>query len=180
MIVCPESARAHLEEHDPRSAWFAVRVRSNHERIAAAVLSGKGFPTFLPCYHGRRLPSRRSKQIEIPLFPGYLFSRFDPEDRLPVLVTPGLVSIVSFGRVPAPIPESQINAIRTMIDSSLPVQPWPFLQIGQRVRVHAGPLLGLEGFVLSIRKDCRLVISIDLLQRSVAAEIDRDWIHPIS
>jgi transcription antitermination factor NusG len=178
MYVCPAALRA--RSTDTQTAWFAIRVRSNCERTASAVLEGKGFPSFFPCYQGRRIPSRSSKLIDIPLFPGYVFSRFDPDDRLPVLVTPGLVSIVSFGRIPAPIPESQISAIRTMVDSRLRVQPWPFLQVGQRVRIHTGPLVGLEGFVLSLRKDCRLVVSIDLLQRSVAAEIDRDWIVPIS
>jgi transcription antitermination factor NusG len=165
---------------DNQIAWFAIRVRSNCERTVSAVLEGKGYPSYFPCYQGRRNLTRSSKLVDIPLFPGYVFSQFDPEDRLPVLVTPGLVSIVSFGRIPAPIPESQISAIRRMVDSHLRIQPWPFLQVGQRVRVHAGPLLGVTGFVLSFRKDCRLVISIDLLQRSVAAEIDRDWIQPIT
>lgn len=178
MQVCPESART--LPVDQRSAWYAIRVRSNHERTTSAILAGKGFPTFFPRYRGHRFPSASSKLVEIPLFPGYIFARFDAEDRLPVLVTPGLVSIVGFGKIPSPVPEFDITAIRRMVDSGLRVQPWPFLQVGQRVRVHAGPLAGLEGLVLSFRKDCRLIISVNLLQRSVAAEIDRNWVHPIS
>lgn len=161
-------------------AWFALRVRSNCERTTASVLEGKGYQAFVPCYRGRRFPSSPSKNISIPLFPGYIFALFDPDDRLPVLMTPGLVSILGIGKLPVPIPHAEIEAIQRMVASPLHVQPWPFLQVGQRVRVHSGPLVGIEGLVLSLRKDCRLVISVDLLQRSVAAEIDSEWVHPIS
>lgn len=178
MRLCTGSART--LPADQRHAWYAIRVRSNHERTTSDILAGKGFPTFFPRYQGHRFPSASSRLIDIPLFPGYIFARFDAQDRLPVLMTPGLVSIVGFGKMPAPLAEADIQAIQRMVDSGLRVQPWPFLQVGQRVCVHAGPLVGLEGLVLSLRKDCRLIISIHLLQRSVAAEIDRNWVHPIS
>ena len=159
--------------------WFGIRVRSCFERVTASILRSKGYEAFLPELRARRRWSDRIKEIQTPLFPGYVFCRLDPQRRLSVLKTPGVVSVVGFGGVPAAIPDSEIEAIRLMLGSALPVAPYPFLSAGQHVRIVRGPLTGLEGFVLGRRREFLLVISITLLQRSVSVEVEREWIEPI-
>lgn len=161
--------------------WYAIQVRSKFERVASATLSAKGYEEFLPLYNSRRHWSDRLKEVELPLFPGYLFCRFDAQERLlPILTTPGVISIVGAARIPVPIPEQQIDAIRTMICSGLHAQPWPHLAVGSTVVIERGPLAGIEGVTLDVDKRYRLIVSIPLLQRSVAVEIERDWVRPIS
>lgn len=156
--------------------WYAVRVRSNFEQITSTALRGKGYQEFLPTIKSRRRWSDRIKCIDQPLFPGYVFCRFDWRHRVPVLETPGVAGLIAFGKQIASIPEEEIESIRAMLASSLPVQPYPFLCSGQRIRIDRGPLAGAEGVVVEIKKEFRLVASITLLQRSVSVEIDREWI----
>jgi transcription antitermination factor NusG len=113
------------------------------------------------------------------LFPGYVFSRLNPHDRLPVLTVPGVVSVVGFGKLPTAIPDHEIENIRTMVQSGLLMKPWPFLEVGQRVLIERGPLAGVEGILQDVKGRFRLVVSISLLQRSVSAEVDRTWVRPI-
>jgi transcription antitermination factor NusG len=113
------------------------------------------------------------------LFPGYLFSRFSFTNRLPILTIPGVVNIVSLGKEPTPVDEEEIRSLLVICGSQLPAQPWPFLRRGQRVVIERGALQGAEGLLVDDRKAYRLVVSITLLQRSVAVEIDRDWVRPI-
>ena len=157
--------------------WFAVQVMGRREKLAHEFLLSKGYESFLPLYTCRRNWSDRIKQLELPLFPGYLFCRFNLYKRLPILQTPGILCIVGIGKVPVPISEEEISAIRSVIDARLPAEPWPFLQAGQRVRLKSGPLQGLDGIVLQLRSSCRLVVSVQLLQRSIAAEIDSAWVE---
>jgi transcription antitermination factor NusG len=160
--------------------WYALQIQSRLGSVASTVLRGKGYEEFLPVYCSRRRWSDRVKKIEVPLFPGYLFCRFDPGDRLvPVLTTPGVIGVVSAGKTPLPVAEEEIEAVRTVLRSGLAAQPWPFLGIGSRIYMEAGPLTGLEGIVINVDKTYRLVVSVSLLQRSVAVEIDRDWARPI-
>ena len=160
-------------------SWYAVRVRSKFERIVSTSLSGKGYEEYLPLYHSRRKWSDRSKDLDLPLFPGYLFCRFDVEFRLPILVTPGVISIVGIGRIPVAISDEEIEAIQTMVRSGLLLRPWPQLAVGSRVVIEKGPLKGLEGVALDIKKKYHLFVSVPLLQRSVSVEIERDWVRPI-
>jgi transcription antitermination factor NusG len=160
--------------------WFALRVRSNCERIAATHLRNRGFEDFLPGYKVERQWSDRKKQVERFLFPGYVFCRLNPEDRLPVLTIPGAVGLVGFGKGPSAIPDSEILSVRTMLDSGLLVGPWPFLAVGQTVLIERGPLAGVEGILQEIKKTFRLVVSIPLLQRSVCAHVDRSWVRPVT
>lgn len=160
--------------------WYAIRVRSRFESVSAAGLTGKGYDPFLPLYRARRRWSDRVKQMDLPLFPGYVFCRFDPASRLPVLTTPGVVNIVGYGRDPVPIDEKEIANIRAIIASGLPATPWPYLRTGQRVLIEHGPLAGIEGIVLELKKELRLVVSVTMLQRSVGVEIDREWIRPLT
>jgi len=159
--------------------WFALQVRSRYENIVTAHLSGMGYESFLPLYKCRRRWSDRFKEIERPLFPGYVFCRLNPLDRLPILITPGVFLIVGLGKTPVPIDEAEIAAIQSAVKSGLPSQPWPFVQIGQRVRIEHGPLCGLEGGLLDFRGRHRLVLSVTRLQRSIAVQVEDAWVTPI-
>src|SRR5271163_2792869 len=112
--------------------WFALQVRTRYEAGVADQLSRQGYDRFLPLYKLRKRWSDRIKQVEAPLFPGYLFCRFDPQKRLPILKTPGVIQIVGYNRAPTPIEEAEIDAIQTLVASGLPNQPWPFLETGDR------------------------------------------------
>ena len=159
--------------------WFALRVRSNHERVASLHLRERGFEEFSPTFKAERQWSDRKKQIDQFLFPGYVFCRLNPEDRLPVLTIPGAVGLVGFGKGPTSIPENEIESVRMMVGSGLLVGPWPFLAAGQSVVIERGPLRGVEGVLQEVKKGFRLVVSVHLLQRSVCAEVDRSWIRPV-
>jgi transcription antitermination factor NusG len=178
-VTCPESA-SELAPTVPCFPWFAVRVRSNCERTVMDSLISKGHETFLPTYLSRRRWSDRYKEIQAPLFPGYTFCRFDPTRRLPVLTTPGVVAIVGTTNGPVAIDEREIESVRAMVSSGFIVGPWPFLREGEFVAVESGPLQGVEGVIVSVKNQYRLVVSISLLQRSVAVEIDRAWVRPVS
>jgi len=156
--------------------WYGVRVRSNFEQIVAVALRARGYEEFLPLLKVRRRWSDRIKCMERPLFPGYVFCRFDAGHQVPILEAPGVVGLIAFGRQPASIPEEEIAAVKTMLLSSLPVHPYPFLRSGQKIRIVRGPLAGVEGVVVEVKKGFRLVASVTLLQRSVSVEIDREWV----
>lgn len=159
--------------------WFAIRVRSNQERTAIAHLRERGYEQFAPSFKSERRWSDRTKEIDEYLFPGYVFCRFDPVDRLPVLTAPGVVDLVGFGKTPEAIPDQEIQRVRRMVESGLLVTPYPFLNVGQPVLIERGPLTGLEGILVEVKGKRRLVVSINLLQRSVSAEVDRHWVRPV-
>jgi transcription antitermination factor NusG len=162
-----------------KKSWYALRVKSRHENIVASHLQARGFESLLPLYKCRRRWSDRFKEIELPLFPGYVFCQFNPMNRLPILTVPGIVHIVGVGRTPLPVDEAEMAAILTAVESGLPSRPWPFLQIGHKVRIEYGPLKGVEGILLGFRGHHRLVLSVTLLQRSVAVQADEAWITPL-
>jgi transcription antitermination factor NusG len=165
---------------DPLS-WYAIRVQSRLGSVASTTLRGKGYEEFLPMYCSRRRWSDRIKELEQPLFPGYLFCRFNVTDRLmPILTTPGVMSIVGAGKTPISIDGEEIDAIKTILRSGLDVQPWPHLFVGCKVLIERGPLAGVDGIVTSTDKVYRLIASVSLLQRSIAVEIDREWVRPIA
>jgi len=168
------------EVAQPSLAWYALRVRSNFEWAVNAVLTGKEYEAFLPTYRTRRRWSDRTKEVEEPLFRGYTFCRFDAARRLPILTTPGVVSIIGSASGPIQVDEREIASVRGMVASGVVVGPWPFLREGQFVSVERGPLAGVEGIIVSFKGQYRLVVSVSLLQRSVAVEIDRDWVRPTS
>jgi transcription antitermination factor NusG len=157
--------------------WFALRVRPRHDKIVSLRLRNNGFEECLPLYRVRRKWADRFKIVDLPLFPGYVFCRFDPSRLLPILNTPGVIDIVRAGRVLLPVKDCEIADLQRLTESGLNCEPWPYLQVGQRVRIEGGPLFGLEGLLVEIRKSPRLVLSVDLLQRSVLVEIDREWVN---
>ena len=160
--------------------WFALRVRPQHERSAFLALRNKGFDGYLPLYRSRRRWSDRYKELQLPLFPGYLFCRFSPLDRLSVETTPSILSILTSDHRPEPVPDSEIYSIQTMLASGLPVSPYSYLKAGDFVYIHRGPLQGLEGILVQVKNLWRVVVSVTLLQRSVAVEVDRETISPSS
>jgi len=180
-LSLPEDADKAMSHRDLAAGlpWFALQVRTRYEKSVAYFLDGKGYEWFLPTYISRRRWSDRTKQLEQPLFPGYLFCRFNPMERLPILKTPGLIAIVGTARTPTAVDASEILALRTLVNSEIPRQPWPFLKVGQLVRIEYGALAGLEGILLQIKGSNRIVLSVSLLRRSVAAEVDSEWITPI-
>ncbi len=160
--------------------WYALQTRSNSERLVYRVLEEKGYELFLPMYSEQRRWSDRVKQINIPLFPGYVFCRLDSHNRLPILQSPGVVRIVGNGNLPIPIAEEEIEAVKNVVKSTLPYIPWPSLVPGHRVVVDRGPLMGLQGVLLRVRQGHRLVVSINMLQRAVAVELDASWVRPLA
>jgi transcription termination/antitermination protein NusG len=159
--------------------WFALQVKGRRERWTASLLEGKGYETLVPLYRSQRRWSERSKEVSAPLFPGYLFCRFDALKRLPILVTPGVLAVVGRGRVPVAVEDSEITAIKILVSSGLPVEPWPYLEIGQKVRIEDTVLYGVEGILVRFKGSQRIVVSVSLLRRSVALEIDRAGVSPV-
>ncbi len=155
---------------------FAVKVRTRWEKNAAALLSGKGYECLLPLFGCRRRWSDRTKEVKLPLFPGYVFCRFDPANRLPILITPGVLYIVGVGKIPKPVDEGEVAALHRLVECGLPSRPWPFLQVGQVAEIEEGPLRGLTGIVVHIKSSSQLILSVTLLSRSVAVEVDRAWL----
>ena len=153
--------------------WYGIRTLSNHEGVAAIVLKGKGYDPYLPLYsvRKRRADSAMVKS-ERPLFPGYVFCRFDAKKRLPILTTTGVVSVVGFGREPAAIPDDEIEIVKAVLRSGVPAEPCAYLREGQRVRVISGSLEGVEGLLVKKKNQCRMVISVTMLQRSISVEIE--------
>ena len=158
--------------------WYAVRVKSNFEHTVSTHLRARGYEEFLPTYQARRRWSDRIKEIQVPLFGGYVFCRLEASNRLPVLTTPGVVHLVGVGRTPYPVAEDEIKAVRRIVESELMARPWPFLRVGQRVQLVRGPLAGVEGILTKFKGNYRLVVAVQLLQRSVAVEIEGDWARP--
>jgi len=160
--------------------WFALRVRPNFEKMVAMALHNKGYEEFLPLYQARRRWSDRYRTLELPLFSGYLFCRIDLRHRLPLLMTPGLLGIVSSGRVPLPVDDIEVAAVQSIVRSTLAAQPLSGLATGDRVRMQAGPLRGVEGVIQRVEGSFRLIVSVTLLNRSVSVKVDRNWVYPLA
>lgn len=160
--------------------WYALHVKARFEKSVARNLQAKGYDEFLPLVRHRRRWSDRIKEITTPLFPGYVFCRFNPSDRLPILKIPGVTAVAGAGGTPLPVDVDELDNVRTLLDSGLHCQPWPFVTVGETVSVERGSLSGLEGIVTKVKNEYRLVISVSLLQRSVAVEIDRDDVRPVA
>jgi transcription antitermination factor NusG len=159
--------------------WFAVHTRHQYEQIVATTLSSWGLEVFLPTYETVHRWTDRNKRITLPLFPGYLFFANEIERRVQILSTPGVHTILKAGKVPAVVPNEEIAAVRRMVESTLRVEPHPFLNEGDRVRIKAGPLAGLEGIVSRKKDSVRLIVSIEMLGRSAAVEISGCSVEPV-
>jgi len=134
-----------------KRSWYALQVWSRKEAYVSSRLQGLGCECFLPTYRVQRKWSDRIKEAERPLFPGYLFSRFDYHDRRGMLMTPGVIQIVGNGKTPLPVADQEIERLQIAVTSEAPKQPWPYLVAGERVRVICGSLKGLEGILIHFK-----------------------------
>jgi transcriptional antiterminator RfaH len=162
--------------------WFAVQVWAGRERISAQHLRVRGFAVFLPCYRDHRRWSDRVKVVERALFEGYVFCRFASDVVGKILTAPGVIRIVGDATGPLSIPRQEIEAIERIVASQLATEPWPTPRVGQRTRIEYGPLRGIEGVVVAVKNQSRLLVEISLLRRAVAVEIDAAWVnasHPL-
>jgi transcription antitermination factor NusG len=160
------------------SRWYAVHVRSGGEFATSESLQHRGYEVFLPSYRQRRRLSDRIKTMDAALFPGYLFCRVQPGVSGLILSTPGVISLVGAGRTPLPVEEEEIVSLRRTLETRAG-EPWPFPREGRTVRIEEGPFRGVCGVVVRIKNECKLVVSITLLQRSVAVELDADAATPL-
>lgn len=156
----------------PLATWFALYVRHRHEKAVAQVVSGKGLEVFLPVYMTAHRWKDRMKNLVLPLFPNYVFILAAPDQRNFVLSTPGIYDFVRLSGVPAPIPAEEIEAVRQAVLHGLNAEPHPFLKSGDCVRVKSGPLGGLEGVLVRKKNFYRLVLSVELLAKSISVEVD--------
>jgi transcription antitermination factor NusG len=154
---------------EPR--WYAVYTCAHREKRVADQLINHGVDHFLPRYESVRKWRDRSVRLQLPLFPGYVFVHLALRDRLQVLQVPGVVKLVGFNGQPEPLPESDITGIRNVLMSAYHIEPHSYIEVGRRVRVLNGPLIGMEGIVVRRKNRTRLVISLDLIQRSVSVEV---------
>jgi len=178
MSLMPFEART--EEANSDAAWYALYTRHQHEKTVASLLLSKGIQVFLPLYSSVHKWRDRDRMLLLPLYPGYVFLRDRLNCKLHILTTPGVHSIVGTAGGPEPIPEFEIDAVKRIIESSLAVEPHPFLRCGDWARVTRGPLEGIEGFLLRKKNAYRLVLSVEMLMKSVAVEIDASMVERIS
>jgi transcription antitermination factor NusG len=176
--------------------WYALTVKHQHEQVVRSALEFKGFEALVPTYRVTKRWSDRVKELDVPLFSGYVFCRLSVgiealgqgndalgqgiDDRALVLNTPSVSRVVGFGGVPAAISEAEIQAIQKAMAAGIALRPWPHLKSGDRVRVERGPLRGVEGLFLRDGAGHQLVIAVALLQRSVAVTMDADTVAPIA
>jgi len=169
-----------LYNPSPAFPWYAVRVKHRHEKSVARSLVAKDYELFLPLYNARRRVFSRRADVELPILPGYVFCRLDINARLPVLIVPGVFHILQLGKLFPAVDEAEIAALQSIVASGVCALPWPFLRVGQRVCLAEGPLQGLTGILVSVAEKPKVVVSVTLLQRSVAVEIERRWVQPLS
>ena len=155
-----------------QSKWYALYTYPRHEKRVVEQIERHRFSCFLPLYRSVRRWKDRRKEVDLVLFPGYVFVRMAIERRLQVLQLPGVVRLVSFNGQPAALPAEEIEALQERLASGARVEPHPYLRVGRRVRVRSGAMEGLEGIVVRRKDSCRVVFSIDLIRRSVAVEVD--------
>jgi transcription antitermination factor NusG len=162
-----------------KDLWFALQVIPRHERKVDAILQYQNYGHFLPMCRARRNWSDRIKIIEQPLFPGYVFVRSRSSNRGKICGIPGVVRIVSFGGRPCSVPDSQIEVLQRIGDAMRYICPAPYLAVGQKVQIVTGPLVGIIGIIGQLKKRGRLIVSVDLIMKSVAVEIDESEVAPL-
>ena len=175
------AARSHelLLSRGSHPSWYAVYTQANHEKKAAAEISRRGVESFLPLYRAARRWSDRRIELEMPLFRGYVFVHLALSDRLRVLQVPGVVRLVGFGGFPAPLPDDQMNTLRSGLKGCMCAQPHPYLTVGRSVRLKSGPLAGMQGILLRRKGKFRVVISLELIQRAVVVDADSADVEPV-
>jgi transcription antitermination factor NusG len=171
--------RANLAVESVDPSWYAAYTSANHEKRVAAQLGVRLVEHFVPLYESVRRWKDRKVRLQLPLFPGYVFVRLALCDRMRVLQVPGVARLVGFNGLPCALPDSEIEALKAGLTSGVRAEPHPYLTVGRRVRVRAGALEGLEGFLVRRKNSARFVISLDLIKRSVAVEVDAGGLEAI-
>jgi transcription termination/antitermination protein NusG len=161
-----------MEIKTSSQAWFAIYTRHQHEKTVAQYLAGRWVESFLPLYNTAHRWKDRVKELSLPLFPNYVFVFTVPDQRGAILSTPGVYDFVRLGGSPAAIPVEEIEAVRSVVERGLHAEPHPFLNTGDRVRVKSGPLEGLQGILVRKKSFYRLILSVELLVRSIALEVE--------
>lgn len=169
-----------IGDYPQEANWFAAQTRSRHEKVAATMLESLGVPHYLPLRAETHRWSDRKKTVATPLFKGYLFVKLNPTkgSRLRVLTTPGITGLVGNQTGPLPIPDTDIEKIRTVLAQEVECDPFPFYSIGERVRVKRGALTGVEGTLVRTEADCKLVLSVEMIQQSIAINIHASDVEP--
>jgi transcription antitermination factor NusG len=165
---------------EPELNWYALYTCPRHEKCVAQQIEQRSIACFLPLYRSVRRWKDRRKELELALFPGYVFVRLALRDRLRVLQLPSAVRLVSFNGQAAVLPDAEIEGLRQRLSGGICLEPHPYLRVGRRVRVCAGPMQGLEGIIVRRKDRCRLVFSLDLIMRSVAVEVDESDVEPVT
>jgi transcription antitermination factor NusG len=178
-IISAESdAQALFPAGQLAANWYALYTCPRHEKQVAEQIEQRRISCFLPLYRSLRRWKDRRKELELALFPGYVFVRIAPQNRLQVLRVPGAVRLVTFNGQPSALPEAEIESLRRGLAGRVRMAPHPYLQVGRRVRVRSGPMAGLEGILRRRKEGLRLVVSIEMLARSVAVEVDEADVDP--
>ena len=164
---------------NPRPAWYAIRTRSRHEKLLNQQLISRGIEAFLPLVECRRKWADRWKTVSFPLFPGYCFARFSYNQRLAVVTTVGTVEVLGTNGHATPIPDHEIEAVRLLVTSTLPLDPHPYIKEGMEVEVVRGPLAGVRGILIRKAPHARLVVAIHLIQQAASVEMDAADVQPI-
>jgi transcription antitermination factor NusG len=160
--------------------WYAAHSCANHEKRVADQLANRGIENFLPQYESLRKWKDRRMKLKLPLFPGYVFVRTALRDSLPVLQIPGVVRLVGFGGRPMAVPEAEVARIRDFLNKGFQAEPYPFLSVGSRIRIKSGPLAGLEGVLTRHKGRQRVVLSIEMIQRSMVVDADASDLEPLA
>jgi len=162
-----------------QARWYAAYTAPRHEKRVTQQMDERQIHCFLPLYRSVRRWKDRRKQLDLPLFPGYVFVHLPLRDRLRVLQLPGVVQLVSFCGKPAALPDADIEALRNGLEGNVRAEPHPYLAVGRRVRVRSGAVAGMEGILVRRKRKFRVVLSMDLIQRAIAIEVDEADIEPL-
>ena len=160
--------------------WYALQIRQRGRELCEQMLRNAGYEYFSPCQRTERQWSDRKKIVDLPLFPGYVFCRFDPFKRLPILKMPAVIGVVSAGKRLLEVDSRELEAVRVAVESRLPVEPVPYLSPGEKIIITAGPLRGVEGVLERVKKQPRLLLSITMLNRSISVEVDMSQVMPLT
>src|ERR1700741_2114527 len=159
--------------------WYAGYTASRHEKRAAENFAQRGVETFLPLYESIHRCNNGRDRVLLPFFPGYIFVHIPLRDRMRVIEVPGFVRLVGFNSLPCPLPEVDINRVKEALNKGVVAEPYPYLTVGTRVEVRNGPLQGMTGILLRRQNKCRVVISVDLIMRSMAVEVEAADVVPV-
>lgn len=165
---------------EDKAEWFVLRTQARHEKCVAERARSRQVESFLPLYRSVRYWKDRRKELELPLFPGYVFVRTSIAERRPILQVPGVLQFITCNGQPTPVPDAEVDALRRSVTSTAAIEPFSYLTTGRRVRVRGGPLAGITGILVAKKRQLRVVLSIELIQQSVAVEVDACDLEPIA